>query len=56
MRNFSTILPNYASIVHKEQDNDRHIWFIGPIRSSNQSISSTARKPNHTSEAFHGRA
>ena len=56
MRNFSNILPDYASTVHKQQNNNRQIRFIAPIRSSNQSISSTARKPYHTSKAFHGRS
>ena len=54
MRKFSTILPNYASIVHKQQNNDRQILFITPITSSNRIISSTSRKLDHTSEAFHG--
>ena len=54
MRNFRTILPNYASIVHEQQNSDRQNRFIAPIRSSNRSTSSTARKPYHTSEAFHG--
>ena len=53
MRNFSTILPNYASIVHEQQNNDHQIRFISPIRSSNRSISSTSRKPDHISEAFY---
>ena len=56
MRDFSTILPNYASIVNEQQKNDRQIRFIAPIRCSNWSISSTARKQDHTSEALHGRS
>ena len=56
MRNFSTILPNYASIVHEQQNNARQIRFIAPIHSSNRIISSATRKPDHTSEAFHGRS
>ena len=56
MRNFSTILPDYDSIVHKQQNNDRQIRFIAPIRSSNRSISSTSRKLDHTSEVFYGQA
>ena len=56
MRNFSIIIPDYASIVHPQQKNDRQIWFIAPNRSSNLCISSTAIKPDHTSKAFYGRA
>ena len=56
MRNFGTILPNYAIIVHKQQNNDRQIRFIAPIRFSNRSTSSTSRKPDHTSEALHGQS
>ena len=56
MCNISTILPNCASIVHEQQNNDRQIRFIPPIRYSNWSISSIARKPDHTNKAFHGRA
>ena len=33
---------------------NRQILFIAPICSSNQSISSSDRKPYHTSKAFHG--
>ena len=54
IRKFSTISPNYASIVHEQKNNDHQIRFIAPIRSYNQSISSTDRKPYHTSKAFHG--
>ena len=54
MRNFSTILPNYSSILQKQQNNDRQIRFIALISSSNQSISSTVRKPDNRSETFHG--
>ena len=56
MRNFSTILPNYASIVHNQQKNDRQIQFIAPIRSSNRSILSTTIKSYHASKSLHGRA
>ena len=56
MRNFSTILPKYASIVHEQQNNDRQILFIAPIRSSNRNILSTSIKPDHTRKAFRGRA
>ena len=38
MRNFSAILPDYVSIVQEQQNNDRQIRLIDPIRSSNQSI------------------
>ena len=49
----SRILPNYASIVHEQQKNDLQIRFISPIRSYNRSMSSTAIKPDHTSESFY---
>ena len=49
MRKFSTILNDYDIIVHKKQNNYRQIRFIAPIRSSDQSISTTFRKPDHTS-------
>ena len=54
MRIFRIILHDYASIVHEQQNNDHQIRFIPPIRSSNQIISSTYRKTDHTSKAFHG--
>ena len=54
MRNFSTILPNYASIVHAQQKNGHQIRFIALICSSNHIISSKSRKPDHTSKEFHG--
>ena len=54
MHKFSTILPNYASIVREKQNNGHQILFISPIRSSYQIISTTARKPDHTSKTFHG--
>ena len=38
MLNFGAILPHYASIVQEQQNNDRQIRLIDPIRSSNQSI------------------
>ena len=38
MRNFSTILSDYASIVHEQQNNNRQIIFISPIFSSKWSI------------------
>ena len=56
MRNFSTILSNYASIVHEQENNDRQIRFIAPIRSFIRSISPTVIKPDPTSEAFHGQS
>ena len=56
MCNISTILPDYASIVHWQQNNNHQIRFIAPIRSSNWSILITSRKPDHTSKAFHDRA
>ena len=54
MRNFNTILPDYASIVHEQQNNDLQIRSIAPIRYSNRNISSTARKMDHTEKSFHG--
>ena len=54
MRNFSTILSDYASIVHKQQQNNHQIIFIDPICSSNRIISSTAIKMDQASKAFHG--
>ena len=56
MRNFITILLNYDSFVHEQQKNDCQIQFIASIYYSTRSISSTVRKPDHTSEEFHGRA
>ena len=54
MHNFNTILPDYASIVHEQQNNDLQIRSIAPIRYSNRNISSTARKMDHTEKSFHG--
>ena len=51
-----TILPDYASIVHKKQKIGLQIRFIAPIRSSNRNISSTAKKPDHKRKALHGQA
>ena len=56
MRNFSTIFPDYDSIVHEQQNNDRQIRLFAPIRSSNQSISATSRKPDHKSKGLHGQS
>ena len=56
MRNFSTILPNYTSILQKQQNSDHQIRFITSTRYSNRNISSTATKPDHTIDKFHGRA
>ena len=52
MPNFSTILPNYACIVHEQQNNNRQIRFIAPIRSSNRSMLSTDRKQDHTKQSI----
>ena len=38
----------------KFQNAVKIVDIITPIRSSNRSISSTARKPDHTREALHG--
>ena len=54
MRNFSTFSPNYDSILNEQQNKNNQILFIAQIRSSNRSISSTSKKPYHTSKAFHG--
>ena len=43
MQNFSTILPDCPSILHKQPNNDRQIRLISPIPSSKRS----------TSKAFH---
>ena len=56
MRKFRTILPNYASTVNNQQNKNHQTRFIASIRSSNRSISSISREPDHTSEAFHGQA